>query len=190
LLDAVAAQTAAPGGGSAAGWTAAMAASLVEMAARFTLARAEFEHFRTRASEIATRAEALRAEALALAERELHAYAPVLEAMKLPAEVPDRRNRVRAALSEAADSPLGVARAATELSELATELARTGNPHLEGDAVTGALLAEAACRAAVALVQFNLGHAPEDARFREARQLARRAYAARREALFTAGSRG
>ena len=42
LLDAVAAQRPAPGGGCSAAWTAAFGAGLVEMAASFTLARPRY----------------------------------------------------------------------------------------------------------------------------------------------------
>ncbi len=101
-------------------------------------------------SETAERARELRARALELAEVELHAYEPVLEALRLPRDDPERAGRVRAAQDAASESPLEVARIAAELAELASELARTGNPNLAGDAIAGALLAEASAQAAAA----------------------------------------
>jgi formiminotetrahydrofolate cyclodeaminase len=176
LLDAVAAETPAPGGGSAAAWAAALAAGLVEMAAKFTLARDEYAERWERMSEVRARAAELRGQLLALAERELHAYDPVLEALRLPREDPAREERVREASSGAAESPLQIARAAAAVSELAAEAATTGNANLAGDALTAALLGEAACRAAAGLVRINLrGEDAEEPRLREAAMLAKRA---------------
>jgi formiminotetrahydrofolate cyclodeaminase len=119
----------------------------------------------------AARARALRAQALELAERELTAYAPVLEASRLPEDDPTRSERLQSALSDAANSPLEIARIAAEVAGLASGLAATGNRSLEGDANTGAELARAACRAAARLVELNLSARPDDPRLAEARRL-------------------
>jgi methenyltetrahydrofolate cyclohydrolase len=164
LLDDVAAATPAPGGGCVAAWTCAFAASLVEMAAAFTSGRGDLDDRHARMDEIASRARSLRAAALELGERELHSYEPVLAALQLPHEDPTRAQRLEAALSCAADAPLAIARAAAELAELALEAADSGAPHLRGDALAGALLADAACSAAAQLVTINLAGRPGDPR--------------------------
>jgi formiminotetrahydrofolate cyclodeaminase len=184
LLDAVAAETPAPGGGSAAASAGALAAGLVEMSARFTLGRDEYGGRWERMSEVRARAAELRGRLLSLAERELHAYEPVLKALRLPPEDPAREARVREARSGAAESPLEIARAAAAVAELAAEAADTGNRNLAGDALTAVLLAEAACRAAVALVRINLGSGcSEDPRLIEAAALAKHAATVRVGAL-------
>ncbi|HET7047778.1 MAG TPA: cyclodeaminase/cyclohydrolase family protein, partial [Solirubrobacteraceae bacterium] len=94
-----------------------------------------------------------------------------------------REARLRCALSDAADSPLGIARAAAVVAALGAELAVTGNVHLTGDAITGTLLAEAACVSAGRLVQINLSRVPSDPRLDEAAELTRQASAARAKAL-------
>lgn len=129
------------------------------------------------------RAAELREEALRLAERELSSYAPVLEAMRLDAATPGRERRVTEALSDAAEAPLAIARAAAEVAELGTEALRAGNDHLRGDAITGVLLAEAACRAAGRLVEINLAQLPDDPRAAEVLRSASRGDTARRWAL-------
>lgn len=126
------------------------------------------------------RAGQLRSRALELAEIELHAYEPVLEALRLPRDDPGRLGRVAEAKSEASRSPLAVAAVGAEVAELAARVARAGNPNLTGDAIAGALLAEAASQAAARLVEINLDH---DAMVDEARESARRAAAARQAAL-------
>jgi formiminotetrahydrofolate cyclodeaminase len=173
LLDAVGARTPAPGGGAGAALTGALSAGLVEMAARFTAGR----------EDVAAEAGALRGRLLELGERELSAYEPVLEAFALDAGDPDRETRLHEALSDAADSPLQIARAAAVVASLGAELAVTGNPNLTGDAITGAALAEAACCAAARLTEINLARVPSDPRLDEAAELARQASAARAKAL-------
>jgi methenyltetrahydrofolate cyclohydrolase len=149
LLDAVAARTPAPGGGSSAAGTCALAAALAEMAARFAGDWA-----------LAHRARELRERALNLAEIELTAYEPVLEALRLPREDPDRAARLAAARTDASQSPLEVAQLGAEVAELAADIAQAGNPNLAGDAIAGALLAEAAAQASARLVEINLTDGP------------------------------
>jgi methenyltetrahydrofolate cyclohydrolase len=126
------------------------------------------------------RAGELRTRALELAEIELHAYEPVLEALRLPRDDPERAARVSATQTEASKSPLEIAQVAADLAELAAELATSGNPNLKGDAVAGALLAEAAAQAASRLVAINLTDGPV---VEEAAVSAARAAAARERAL-------
>jgi formiminotetrahydrofolate cyclodeaminase len=126
------------------------------------------------------RAGELRKRALELAEIELHAFVPVLEALRLPRDDPERAARVSTAKSEASQSPLEIARVAAEVAELAAELAINGNPNLKGDAIAGALLAEAAAQSASRLVAINLTGGRE---VDEATALAARAGAARERAL-------
>lgn len=182
LLDDVAAQTPAPGGGCSAAWAAALAAALVEMAAGFTLAHEEYAPVHERMRAAGSRAAALRARALRLADDELRAYEPVLAALGLPRDDPARADQVASSLSKAADSPLEIARVAAELAELAAEVAVTGNRSLEGDSVAGAFLADAACRAAGRLVEINLRSSPDDPRVAEAEQLSAAAVGARERA--------
>jgi formiminotetrahydrofolate cyclodeaminase len=147
-----------------------MAAALVEMAAQFA-----------EDSDAAGRAAALRAQALSLAEDELHAYEPVLEAQRLiPRDDPSRAARLADALSRAADSPLAIARAAASVAELGAEVASSGKEAVKGDAQVGVVLAEGACRAAARLVSINLASQPADPRLAEVAGLTRRAAAPRR----------
>jgi methenyltetrahydrofolate cyclohydrolase len=143
------------------------------MAARFTPGR---EH-------VVSEAGALRSRLLELGERELGAYEPVLEAFRLDPGDPEREARLLATLSNAADSPLEIARAAAAVASLGADLALTGNTNLSGDAITGTLLAEAACRAAARLTEINLARVPSDPRLDEAAELTRQASAARAKAL-------
>jgi formiminotetrahydrofolate cyclodeaminase len=130
--------------------------------------------------DVFARAGQLRTRALELAEIELHAYEPVLEALRLPRDDPNRSERIETAKREASQSPLEVAGVAAEVAELAAGLAHEGNEHLAGDAIVGTLLADAAAQGAARLVAINLSDAPE---VTEAAEFARRAHAARQQAL-------
>jgi len=128
----------------------AMAAALVEMAARFA---GEWD--------LAHRARDQRTRALELAEIELNAYEPVLAALRLPREDPERPARLVAARTDASQSPLEVAQLGAEVAEMAADIAVGGNPNLAGDAIAGALLAEAAAQAGGKLVAINLLAGPQ-----------------------------
>jgi formiminotetrahydrofolate cyclodeaminase len=143
FLDAVAAPTPAPGGGSSAAIVCALAAALVEMAAGIG------------SGGDAGAARALRGRALELAELELTSYAPVLEARRLPADDPARRERIAAALEAASAVPREIAAVAGEVAALARRVGTGVSVAVHGDAETGRLLAEAAGAAAALLVETN-----------------------------------
>jgi formiminotetrahydrofolate cyclodeaminase len=182
LLDAVAAQRPAPGGGCSAAWAGAFGAGLVEMAASFTLARPKYAGVHLRMAEVRGEAKALRRRLLELAEADAAVYEPVLAALRLPEQHPERAAKLEAAHSAAADVPLETAEAAARVVELAAETARVGNLHLKGDSVSGAMIAEGASRAAGRLVEINLAGS-DDERLARAAEAIRRAAAAREDAL-------
>jgi formiminotetrahydrofolate cyclodeaminase len=171
FLDAVAEATPAPGGGTSAACTAALAAALVEMAARLA-----------GESDAAERSRRLRTQALAIAEQELSSYEPVLEAMRLPRDDPTRAPRLESALIDASATPLAIAQAAAEVAELGVAVARQSSREVSGDAVTGTLLAEAAAAAAAGLVEVNLERQPGAAALGSARAARVRAWRAREDA--------
>jgi methenyltetrahydrofolate cyclohydrolase len=138
FIESVAEPTPAPGGGSSAAVTAALAAALVEMSAGIA-----------KDSAAVSSASALRRQALVLAEQELSSYAPVLEA-RMPSER-------ETALAVASEPPARIAETAAEVAELGVEVASSASAAVRGDALTGVVLAEAAASAAFRLVEINVG---------------------------------
>jgi formiminotetrahydrofolate cyclodeaminase len=186
LVELLAAREPAPGGGSAAAWTGAIAAALTEMAAAFALSSrpdGDGDFDRERVAQLRDQAARLRACLLELAEQDTRSYAPVLEALALARSDPSRPARVQAALSAAAEVPLAIAAAAADVGELAVAAAKAGNMHLIGDATAAAVLAEASARAAVRLAELNLIGSPRDPRLEHGGALAERAWAARTATL-------
>jgi formiminotetrahydrofolate cyclodeaminase len=185
LLERLAAPTPAPGGGSAAAAVCGVAASLVQMAAGFgprpdapPAGGASLERAGARASE-------LRALALELAEAEMSSYAPVLKALRRPASDPARGQRLSEALTSASVVPLRIAATGAEVAALAARTAAECRPHLNGDAITAALLAGGACSAASRLVQINLASEAGDPRLQQAANFADQAAASSEAALAT-----
>ena len=183
LLERLGAATPAPGGGSAAALACALAAGLVEMAAGFGARAGASDGQRQVLERARRRGRELRARSLELAEQELDSYAPVLAALRLVADDPERPRRLARALSEASRVPLEVAAVGAELAGLAAEAVSAGSRNLEADAVTAAVLAEAGCRSAAGLVQANLGADRSNRRLLRAAEYAREAAAARDQAL-------
>jgi methenyltetrahydrofolate cyclohydrolase len=165
LLERVASSDPVPGAGPAAAWTCALAAALVEMVSS-VMARREGDEDAERAQR-AERAAAIRAAVLALAQRDMDAYREVL-AVRSSGDASLRR----AALAAAAEPPLEIARAGAELTALAAEAHAGARGGVRGDAATAVVLAEAATRAAAAIVTFNLAGDPGDPRRAEAGTLA------------------
>ena len=147
--------------------TASLAASLAAMAAgssRRHLADAD---------DLVARAEAARDRLVPLAQQDGEVYAAVLAARALPSS-PERQDALHRALEDASEIPHELARTAAEVAAIADRVAAEGNPHLQGDAATAALLARTAVTAAVGLVEANLARVdPDHPRLREARDLER-----------------
>jgi methenyltetrahydrofolate cyclohydrolase len=155
FVERIAEETPAPGGGSTAAVVIAMAAALVEMAARFS-------HAWESAGVATARAARLRERALPLARRDAEAYEAVLLAAKLPDPV--REAELRAALAGATAVPLELAELGSEVAELAAAVVSSGKIGLRGDAAAGAVLAAAGAKTAANLVAINLAGSPGDER--------------------------
>ena len=143
----------------------ALAAGLAGMAARLSSSQL------AEAPDLARRADAARLRVAPLATADAESYGRVLDAYREP-DPEARTARVTDALSGAADVPLAVAGAGSEVAGIASRLAEEGNPNLEGDALAAVLLAGAGVRAAAKLVQINLSTADvDDDRLRRANSL-------------------
>ena len=178
LLDTIAAETPAPGGGSVAAFVTEMAASLAAMAARFA-------HDWDGAAGAVAQAETLRHRAAPLAGEDAVAYENVLTALRMPQELePEVRNTlIGETLSRAADVPLAIAECAASVAELAAEIAVCGNQNLRGDAAAAAILAASAARVAANLVEINLSTAEGDDRVEHGRAVVRSAEKAAERAV-------
>jgi len=184
----------AGGGGPAAALTSAAAAALTAKVARAS--RATW----IEAGGAVAHAESLRMQAQALIERDADAYreassvllqsersarqgvaGPAVAARAAP---PAERERLAGeALIYAADLSLAIADAASQVAQLAAEVARRCPPSLRPDAQTAVALAEAAACAAARLVEVNRKLPADDPRRAASCEAAKAALRAREQSL-------
>jgi len=167
FLDTLAGEGPAPGAGSAAAIVVAMAAGLVTM-----VARASKEHWPEAGGAIG-QAEAFRARVAPLAQIDADVYTVALTALRGRSDVEERYRdqKLQAALESAAEIPLKIAEAGSDLACLAALLVENGNPEVRADAAAASLLAEGGARVAAKLVEINLGATGDDPRVRHVRTL-------------------
>lgn len=160
FLERTASSTPVPGGGSIAALSAAASASLLEMVANLTIGRKGFEAIENRIKEIAKDAFNYRGKLVQDIDRDSDAFNGVVSAYKLPKDTEeDRRNRNRAiqeGLKNAALVPLGVARDAFKLMELAKKLVESANKAAVTDVAVAAIMARSAVLSALYNVKINL----------------------------------
>jgi methenyltetrahydrofolate cyclohydrolase len=181
VLGHIASEVPSPAGGSAAAIAVALGAGLTAMCARNS--REGWPEARGATAQ----AETLRSRIEPLAQADAEAYENALAAFRLPELLePEVRNAtLGVALERAAAIPLAIAEVGADVADLAADLAESGNPDVRGDAVAGALLAEAGARAAAHLVRINLGAAPDDVRVTRASMIAEAAARSAQRALGT-----
>ena len=157
FLDQLAARVPAPGGGATAALHAAQAAALLAMVARYSNGPKYDAGLMNR---VVTEADALREDALALAEADANAFAAVAGAYRLPRateqETSARSAAISSALAGAARPPADVVRTALLLVSLAEDLLPAGNRNVITDVAAAAEAARAAAVTARLIIEINL----------------------------------
>jgi glutamate formiminotransferase/formiminotetrahydrofolate cyclodeaminase len=160
FLDALAAGTVAPAGGSAAAFSGAAAAALVAMVARLTLGKPKYASAEVEMQAVLQRAESLRVALSQGIVRDAGAFKVVMDAYTLPKDTPEqqayRLAAVEAALLTAAQEPLLTARLSLQTMQLALQAVKVGNLNAISDAGTAAILARAALSGAGLSIRANL----------------------------------
>jgi formiminotetrahydrofolate cyclodeaminase len=136
-LDDLSAKLPAPGGGSAAAFTASLGASLVSMLINFTIGKTKYARFQEELKTILGKSEKLREEFLRLVDLDVVAY---------------KSKNIRDAL----DVPFMVCRLCFEGIKLCPPLITKGNVNLISDAAVAAILLESAFASAYLNVEINL----------------------------------
>jgi glutamate formiminotransferase / formiminotetrahydrofolate cyclodeaminase len=160
FMDAVAQIKAVPGGGSVAALAGALAASLGEMVAGFSLARKELEEFQAQLQELLGRFKAARVLLQIAIQKDSDSYAGFELAVKMSKasdeEKKQRQEQMQQALHAASLVPIEVAERAAGLLQSFRQLDPISNPNLKSDLQTGVYMAHAAIRGALANVAINL----------------------------------
>lgn len=153
FLDQLAARVPAPGGGATAALHAAQAAALLAMVARYSDGA---QYDAALMGRVVTEADALRSEALGLAEADAAAFGAVAAAYQLPRSASERPAMIASALAGAARPPADVVRLALLLAALAEDLRPAGNRNVITDVGAAAEAARAAAVTARLNIEVNL----------------------------------
>jgi formiminotetrahydrofolate cyclodeaminase len=145
-----------PGGGAVAAVTLAHGAALGAMVLRYTVGRPSFATHEAQNTAALAELDAMRATALALADRDAAAYARLAALWKLPEDDATRAREFQPAVREAIDAPQAIVDLAHRACALLAELPARTNARLGSDLAIAANLAALAADAAEWNVRVNL----------------------------------
>ena len=145
-----------PGGGAAAGVTAAIGLAAGRMVLAYSIGRKDLAEYETANNAALQELEARRDEAVALAEADAEAFGVLAALWKLPEDHPERLADWNGAVHATINAPLAMCRLCRNASELLAELPSRTNPMLASDLAVAAILLHAACAAAAWNVRINL----------------------------------
>ena len=160
FLDAVAANTPTPGGGSVSAHSGALAAALGEMVCRLTLKKKSMADHHPAVGQALARLSALRQRMTEAIDRDAASYEAVVAAMRLPKSASEeqtaRAKAIEEASKHAAEVPLETAEAAVETAAILENLGSSTLPQAASDLTVALRLAEAGRQGAIDNVKANL----------------------------------
>lgn len=144
-----------PGGGGAAALCGALGIALGNMVGSLTLGKKKYADVQEDIAALNQRAEAIRADFVALIDADAEAFAPLSRAYSIPKDDPARDEIMEPALLKAAEAPLEIMRKCAEALELISGYAAKGSALAISDAGCAAALCGAAMEAAALNVKIN-----------------------------------
>jgi formiminotetrahydrofolate cyclodeaminase len=161
----LASKSPAPGGGSVAALSGALASALTCMVFNLTVGRKDYneypEHTKDSIDSGLSSTGTFKDDFLDLMEKDVEAFMELMGAFKLPkaeeAEARFRSEKIREGYKKALEIPLEVAESALKIFEHIETAARWGNKNAASDAGVAAILAQSAIEGAVLNVRINLG---------------------------------
>ncbi|HZE37504.1 MAG TPA: cyclodeaminase/cyclohydrolase family protein [Stackebrandtia sp.] len=159
-LDRLASAAPAPGGGAAAALNAATGAALVSMVCNLTIGKPKYKEHELTMTDVLSKSEELRREALRLAEEDAKAFTEVMGAYGMPKNTDEqkdtRRESIQRALVGAAEVPLRIAAVSADVIALAGRIMDGANANVLSDVAVAADSARAGLRSASINVEINL----------------------------------
>ena len=160
FLDELGSDSPAPGGGSVAALSGALAAALGEMVCNLTIGKEKYADVEDEIKNILRGCKKIREELIELIDKDTQAFNEVMKAFKLPKEneeqIEIRRKAIQDAFKNAALVPFETAKKSFEVLKLAKIIAEKGNKNSITDSGVSALLACSAVKAAIYNVRINL----------------------------------
>lgn len=155
FLEALASSAPTPGGGGAAALCGALAIALGNMVGNLTLGKKKYADVQEDIKALNEKAEALRADFVALIDADAEAFAPLSKAYGIPKDDPKRIELMEAALLKAVQPPMEIMRKCVKALDVISGYAAKGSALAISDAGCAAALAKAAADAAALNVFIN-----------------------------------
>lgn len=155
FLEALASSAPTPGGGGAAALCGALGIALGNMVGSLTLGKKKYADVQEDIAALNSRAEALRADFVALIDADAAAFAPLSRAYGIQKDDPARAEIMEAALKRATEPPLEIMRRCAAALDVIADYAAKGSALAISDAGCAAALAIAAMKAAALNVRIN-----------------------------------
>lgn len=150
----------APGGGSVAALSGALAANLVAMVCRLSIGKEGYAEFADSLNPALSKADDLAAELLGRVDLDTEAFNSVMSAFKLPKEtIEDKETRSKAiqeGYKDAVQSPIAIARECVEVLLLCRELLGKSNANALSDLGVASQQAYAGLEGAIMNIKINL----------------------------------
>ena len=167
FADEVSSESPAPGGGSVAALAGSLGAALSAMVGNLTVGKKGYEAAWAGLSDLAVRAQGLKARLLAAVDEDTAAFTAIMEAGRLPKASPEekaaREESLQLAYRQASLVPFRSAELCLEVIHCAAIAAEKGNVNSVSDAGVGALVGFAGLEGAVLNVLINLGSVADKA---------------------------
>ena len=160
LLNEIASNSPAPGGGSVSALAASLGAALTSMVCRLTLGKKKYTDVQVEMEIILKRSEYLRVQFISLIDEDTEAFDKVIAAYGLPKETEEQKTKriaeIQKALKIATLVPLKLTELCREAMELVKIVVEKGNKNSISDASVAALMLQAGCEGAALNVKINL----------------------------------
>jgi methenyltetrahydrofolate cyclohydrolase len=161
LLDTIASDAPAPGGGSVSALAASLGAALTSMVCRLTIGRKKYADVQEIMEKVLKQSETLRIQFNALVDEDTEAFNTVMAAYGLPKETEaqkgNRAAEIEKAMRTATLVPLRLMELCLEAMTLVQIIVEKGNQNSLSDAGVAALMLQAGCEGAALNVKINLG---------------------------------
>jgi glutamate formiminotransferase / formiminotetrahydrofolate cyclodeaminase len=161
FLSELASSSPAPGGGSVAALSGALAAALDSMVCQLTIGKKKYEHVQEDISQLDQQLRTLQKRLIELIDDDTNAFNDVMAAFKMPKETEEQKKKrsesIQNGYRKAAEIPMETARIAKKVLHYSIDVAKKGNTNSITDAGVAGLLGYAAVHAASLNVRINLG---------------------------------
>jgi formiminotetrahydrofolate cyclodeaminase len=157
FLSATAAKQPTPGGGAVAALAGALASAIGEMVLSYSIGKKDLLAFDAELKQAGHELQLSRQMLLKLMVEDQEAYAELTAVRKLPADDPERGQRLPVAISACIGCPLAIGATALAILKLCDQVVNIVNPWLLSDLAVSSELAMATVRSAMYNVRVNLG---------------------------------